>query len=147
MNEEAISALNRLIEVCRDGENGFRRAAEGLLDNQLRSLMKDFSRQREQFALELNEQVARLGGKPEDRKSVTGAVEHGWMNIKSAVAGHNDASILEECERGEDAAKKAYEDALRKNLPADMKAVVQKHYVQVKETHDRIRSLELVMHR
>ena len=49
----------------------------------------------------------------------------------------NDA----ECEKGEDAAKKAYQDALAKDLPPDVRSMVERQYQGVKENHDRVRDL------
>ena len=46
-----------------------------------------------------------------------------------------------ECERGEDAAKSAYEKALDEDLPPTIEAIVRRQYHGVKENHDRIRDL------
>ena len=35
-NQQVISVLNGLIETCKDGEQGFKTAAEGLADPQIR---------------------------------------------------------------------------------------------------------------
>jgi len=51
------------------------------------------------------------------------------------------ACSLEECERGEDAAKSAYEAALKEDLPADIRTLVERQYQGVKENHDRVRDL------
>jgi uncharacterized protein (TIGR02284 family) len=53
-------------------------------------------------------------------------------------------SLLAECERGEDAAKAAYEAALRKNLPTDVRTLVERQYQGVKANHDRVRNLRNV---
>jgi uncharacterized protein (TIGR02284 family) len=53
----------------------------------------------------------------------------------------DEYAVLTECERGEDAAKRAYEAALNEDLPADIKALVQRQYEGVKTNHDRIRDL------
>lgn len=141
-NDDVISTLNSLIETCKDGQNGFRTAAEGVKDSQLTTLFSTYSRQRAEFAAELQNEVRRLGGDPEETGSTAAAVHRGWMNIKSAVTGEDEAAIIAECERGEDSAVKSYEDALRSNLPSDLASIVQHQFTQVKEAHDRIRSLE-----
>jgi uncharacterized protein (TIGR02284 family) len=69
-------------------------------------------------------------------------LHRGWINIKSAVTGQDEGAVISECERGEDSAVRNYEDALKENLPADAKSTVQRQFAQVKEAHDRIRSLE-----
>lgn len=139
-NDEVISTLNNLVETCKDGQNGFRTAAEGIKDPNLITLFNTYSQQRAQFAAELQNEVRRLGGDPEETGSTAAVIHRGWINIKSAVTGEDEGAIISECERGEDAAVKAYEEAV--DLPADVKTLVDRQFVQVKEAHDRIRSLE-----
>lgn len=140
-NNDVISILNRLIETCKDGQEGFQTAAEGIERSDLRSLFYEFSQQRAQFAGELQSLVQTLGGDPENAGSFSGALHRGWINIKSAVMGKDEASILNECERGEDAAKNAYRDALRDSLPTYIYETVQTQYASVQQAHDRIKAL------
>jgi uncharacterized protein (TIGR02284 family) len=142
MNDKAISTLNSLIETIKDGEQGFRTAAEGLQDPQVKTQFLEYSRQRAQMARELQDEVRRLGGDPEKSGSVSGSVHRGWMNIKSVVTGKNDASIIAEAERGEDVAKGVFENALNEDLPPTTLALVRKQAAQVREVHDRVRALE-----
>lgn len=141
-NDEVISTLNNLIETCKDGQDGFRTAAEGIKNSQLTTLFNSYSQQRAQFAAELQSEVRRLGGEPEGTGSTAAVLHRGWINIKSAVTGEDEAAVISECERGEDAAVEAYEEALETDLPNDVKSIVSRQFSQVKEAHDRIRSLE-----
>ena len=142
-NDNAISVLNNLIETCKDGQNGFQTAAEGVTRSDFKSLFYEYSQQRAQFAGELQAEVRRLGGDPEQAGSVAASLHRGWINIKSAVTGKDENSILAECERGEDSAVSNYKDALADaDLPADVRSIVERQSAQVKEAHDRIRNLE-----
>jgi uncharacterized protein (TIGR02284 family) len=142
VNEAAVSTLNDLIETCKDGQNGFRTAAEGVKDSQLKSLFEEYAQQREQFAGELALEVERLGGKPQGSGSVAGAVHRGWLNIKTAVTGGKEDAIISECERGEDVAVRSYEAALKRDLPESVRTIVESQYEEIKEAHDDIRALE-----
>jgi uncharacterized protein (TIGR02284 family) len=142
-NGEMIAVLNDLIETCKDGENGFRSAAEAIKDVELKSVFESYAQQRAQFANELRTAVYRLGGNPEDSGSVSGAMHRGWLNLKSAITGGDDAAVIAECERGEDEAVKAYQEAMEKSLPREIDLIVQRQYSDVKRAHDRIRDLEL----
>ncbi len=141
-NDKAISTLNSLIEILKDGEEGFKTAAAGLTDPQTKTVFQQFSRERGQMAQELQAEVRKLGGDPEKAGSMSGSVHRGWINIKSAVTGKSDASIVAEAERGEDIAKKAFEDAGKAGLPASASAVVHQQAVRVREAHDRVRAME-----
>ena len=141
-NDNVISTLNNLIETCKDGENGFRTAADGVKNSELKTLFNTYSQQRAQFAAELQSEVRNLGGDPEETGSVAASLHRGWINIKSAVTGEDEGAVISECERGEDSAVRNYQDALTETLPANIQSIVQRQYVEVKEAHDRIRALE-----
>ncbi|MBV9210204.1 MAG: PA2169 family four-helix-bundle protein [Acidobacteria bacterium] len=141
-NDEVISTLNNLIETCKDGQEGFRTAADGVKNGDLKTLFHTYSQQRAQFAAELQNEVRRLGGDPEQTGSVAATLHRGWINIKSAVTGEDEGAVISECERGEDSAVRNYEDAIKGGLPGDVSAIVQRQYSEVQEAHDRIRALE-----
>ncbi len=140
-NDDVISTLNGLIETCKDGQDGFKTAAEGVERSDLKTTFYDLGQQRAKFAGELQTLVRDLGGDPEDSGSISASLHRGWINIKSAVTGKDDGAVLNEAERGEDAAKKAYKDALAQNLPANVKSVVQKQATDINAAHDKVRDL------
>jgi uncharacterized protein (TIGR02284 family) len=140
--KETISTLNSLIETLKDGQEGFKQAAEGVADSQLKSLFNEYSRQRSRFASELQNQVETLGeSKPEESSSSAGALHRAWINLKSAVTSGDDHAILAECERGEDSAVKEYEKAMKEDLSPSLRDIVSGQYSDVKSAHDRIRNL------
>ncbi len=139
---KGISTLNDLIETCRDGENGFRTAAAGVKDPHVKQLFDRFARQRAEMVRELQQEVRRLGGNPEQSGSTSAALHRGWMNIKSLVTGSDDSAIIAEAERGEDVAKAAYAKALKEDLPAGARTLIQSQADIVKLAHDEVRALE-----
>src|SRR5207249_10642884 len=113
IQKETISTINDLIETLKDGQEGFRQAAEAVADPKLKSLFNEYSLQRARFAGELQSQAVALGeSKPEDSGSAAGAMHRAWINLKSAIAKHDGHAILAECERGEDSAVEEYERAV-----------------------------------
>jgi uncharacterized protein (TIGR02284 family) len=143
-NEEVISVLNDLIETCKDGEQGFRTAAEGLGkegDGELRTLFNAHAQQRARFAAELSNEVLHKGGDPAKSGHVSASFHRGWMNLKAAVSANSEASIIEECESSEQSAMRNYEDALKKSLPSDMFRIIEAQYAEIKRAHSRIRGL------
>jgi len=140
--EQVISTLNSLIETCRDGQEGFKTAAEGVKNDELKKLFYFYSQQRAGFAGELQYEVRRFGGEPETAGSVTASLHRGWMDIKAAVTGGEDYSILAECERGEDSALANYRAALNADVPANVRELIERQFAEVKEAHNRIRNLD-----
>lgn len=141
-DDKAVSQLNELIETCRDGERGFREAADGARNPQIKQLFNGYADQRRSFASELSSEVRRLGGEPEQGGSVAGALHHGWMNVKEAITGKDDKQIVAEAERGEDVAVRSYQEALNADLPPPVRSTVQRQFVEVRQVHDRVRDLE-----
>ena len=135
------STLNDLIETLKDGEEGFRTSAEKVKDFSVRSQFQKFASQRARFAAELHSEVARTGGEPETSGSTSGAIHRGWIGLKSALTGNDDHSILAEAERGEDSAVKNYRDALAKDLPLDIRSLIDRQYREVLQTHNTVKAL------
>ncbi|MFN2502081.1 MAG: PA2169 family four-helix-bundle protein [Pyrinomonadaceae bacterium] len=140
-NDDVISTLNNLIETCRDGQEGFKEAAEGVERSDLKSIFYEFSQQRSEFVGVLQQLVRSLGGEPETSGSTAGAIHRGWIDIKSAVMGRDEEAILNECELGEDSAKETYLEAQKSNLPANVADIVDQQAQAVLAAHNRIRSL------
>lgn len=140
-NDDVVSVLNDLIETCEDGVKGFRDAAKAIGNPMARQVFDTRIEYIERAESDLKAVVRRLGGDPEDRGTATGAVHRGWMNLKEAVTGNDDEAILAECERGENVAVERYEDALEKDLPADIRLLVDRQYRGTIQNRDRIREL------
>ena len=140
-NDKVVSVLNNLIETCKDGELGFKTAAEGLKSADIKAKFLDYSRQRGEMVRELQAEVRRLGGDPEKSGSVSGSLHRGWLDIKSVITGKDDHAIVAEAERGEDVAKSTYESALKEILPGAAQTVVQQQAAKVRQAHDHVRDL------
>lgn len=137
---DTISTLNGLIETCRDGQEGFQEASTNISRSDLKKLFAEASTERATFVGELQREVRSLGGDPENSGSVAGALHRAWIDVKGTFTGKDDASILNECERGEDSAVATYRDALGTELPANIRNLVETQYLAVQSMHDRIRN-------
>jgi uncharacterized protein (TIGR02284 family) len=140
-NKQTIGILNDLIETCRDGQEGFKEAAENSKSPDLKTFFNERSQERARCVGELQQQVRSLGGDPENSGSTAGAMHRVWIDIKGTLTGKDDHSILNEAERGEDSAVKAFEEALNEALPANVRTVLEREYRVVKNAHDRVKQL------
>jgi uncharacterized protein (TIGR02284 family) len=138
--QEVIAILSRLQEACKEGQEGYAAAANAIRNTDLKKLFKTYSRQRGQFVDELRAELRRLGGTSE-KSAGAGSVHKGWFT-RSGSPAEDEGVVIAECERGEDRAVKAYEDALASQLPEDLQTLVKHQFLQVEESHDLIRALE-----
>jgi uncharacterized protein (TIGR02284 family) len=142
--EETIARLNALIGACKDREQGYRAAAEGAHNQDLKALLSTYERQSAEYAAELQAEVIRLGGVPAEAGSVTGWLSRGWQQLVSVVAGGDDGAVIIGCGRAEEEIRAGYEAALGELLPEEVRAVVERQCAGVTAGTDRLRALEAV---
>ena len=144
-NKESISILNDLIETSKDGEKGFHTSAEDIKRTDVKAFFMSRSAEIATAVRELQAEVRALGGDPETSSSVSGTLHRAWVDLKSTLTGKDDVAILNEVERGEDVALKAYKEALQKatekNLPATVTSLISKQLQGVQANHDKVKAL------
>ncbi len=140
--DDVVDVLNDLLENSRDGEYGFRTCAEEVDSPTLRQLFNDRSAQCRVAADELVALITSYGGKPDEGGTATGAMHRGWVHVKGAVGANSEESMLEECERGEDAAVARYRKALKEEgLPTDVRNLIERQAQGAQRNHDQIKML------
>jgi uncharacterized protein (TIGR02284 family) len=137
----AVQSLNKLIEVCLDGELGYRTAAEHINDTKLQIILSDFAIRRSQFAKELQAEVERLGGNPVGSGSMSASLHRGWIALKSVVFGGSSRAILSACETGEHAARASYEATAHWNLSGTTRLLVESQCDEVEQARVRMRQI------
>ena len=69
-------------------------------------------------------------------------MHRGWINLKAALSTNEPQSVLEEAERGEDAAVAAYRKALdTRELDSATRELLASQATEVKAAHDHVRNL------
>ena len=140
-NGDVVDVLNDLLESARDGEYGFGDCAEHAESAQLQSIFQRHARECAAAAEELEKAIRRLGGEPASGGTMAGALHRGWVSVKTALTTQDDKAVLQECERGEDAAVARYRKALGAALPADVRALVERQARGAQNNHDEVRAL------
>jgi len=142
MTDNEKKTVAKLIEVLKDGQEGFKITAEKIDDSSIKAQFMDFSEQRAKFVL----QLAPYSSSSDTSKSVdgtavkaAGAIHRGWIDVKSALGG-GDNAILNEAERGEDYAVKAFKDALEEPLSQEVSSLIQEQFLMIKSTHEKVKS-------
>ena len=139
---QTIKTLNDLIEVLKDGEQGFTTAATDVKVPDLNLVFTRYAVQRAEFAAELQARVLALGANVETSGSVAGSIHRGWINLKSALSTNEPHAVLAEAERGEDTAVASYRKALEHDeLDASTRDVIGRQYADVKAAHDHVKML------
>ncbi len=136
-------ALHHLIDICMDGERGFRAAAEAVSNPKLKALFDDLAEERGRFAAALLPHLRRLGGTADWEGTNAGALHRSWITLKAHVPGHADHAIVSEAERGEHAALNAYDEALHGMLPPTVTELIEAQQEAMHDAVDRIRAIDM----
>lgn len=139
--EDVIATLNNLIETSRDGEEGFRSSAENVDDTQLKAFFIRRSQEVGNSVRELQDMVRSLGGEPATSTTIGGALHRRWIDLKTAITSNDTVAVLNEAERGEDVALKAYREAAELDLPAQVRFVLLHQLEGAKRNHDEVKRL------
>ncbi|TFF35159.1 ferritin-like domain-containing protein [Mucilaginibacter psychrotolerans] len=143
--EKSIEVLNDLIEINNDRIDGFSRAAKDLGegDADLKAVFDKFATDSRQNVQELSAAVGQAGGELETGNTVAGTIHRAWIDVKATFSGHDRKAILDECERGEDAIKKAYRDALNEDngLSPEQASLIATQQQAINLGHDSIKAL------
>ena len=140
-----FSVISGLVEICKDGQQGFKNAADDVNDANLKKLFTEYSEQREKFMYELRELAKTFGSDLEFSGSLLGVLHRRWMDIKFGITGSNAESILKECLRGEEAAVRKYKEALKIELPEPFAKVVKNQSVEIIAAYDNLtKQLEFI---
>jgi uncharacterized protein (TIGR02284 family) len=92
---------------------------------------------------QLSSEVLKRSGKPTETTTTSGKAFRVWMDFKAALTGKNRKAILSSCEFGEDAAQSTYEDTLKESteLPTEIVELISNQKTQLREDHDRVKTL------
>lgn len=131
------TVLNSLIETCKDGERGLLHAAALVKSPALKTFFADTAGRRATFAAELLPHAQRLGGAA-TADGTTGATLHRkWMDVRSALSGHDDRAVASEAQRGHSMTVLAFKSAVEGVLPATVRDLVERGYNEVRTSHLR----------
>ena len=142
-NDTDVSVLNGLIKTTLDSMKGYEDAAKDAESTQYATMFADFARDRAKVATDLQNQVRSLGGEPELDSSMLAAAHRTFMDLKQAITGKDDKTIIQEVERGEDHIKAKFEDAMKdRDLTPATQAAITEAFALVREGHDKMSALK-----
>lgn len=142
INQKAIERLNHLIAIANDGKYGYENAAQDINDVTLQQMFRQYSLERVRYVEELKREVSKSGGSPDKGGGPLGALHRTWMDIKSTITSGGREAILKTCITGEEAAIKAYTEAMEdENITGNTKPIISHQLSGIQFALNSIRSL------
>jgi len=144
-NEKTYEVVNDLIQINNDRIEGYEKAAKETAseDSDLRSLFLSMASESRRYVSELTQHVAQVGKEPAEGTTGRGKIYRVWMDVKATFSGKDRKAILASCEYGEDAAQKAYDQALATDaeLPTEIRQLITDQKSSLRKSHDKIKRM------
>lgn len=140
-HDNTIKQLNHLAHVNKEAEAALRNAGETVKNSELETLFGGIAKQHLKFAADLQQEIRRLKGNPEDTATPGGALQRAWMDLKAALASHTAASLFKSCATGEQAVESAYLDAIEENPSGQTHTLIEKQHEQIQGFRSRLERL------
>jgi uncharacterized protein (TIGR02284 family) len=138
--KEVEETLRLVIDNLIDGQEGFQKLGDEIKDETLKRYFLAESLKRAQFRGDLETILHQEGVHDIKEKGTAAAVVYrAWSSLKTAFGGGEHA-LLETAEQAEDEARKAYEDALTRELPLPVRQLLVSQATHIEESHDYVKA-------
>ena len=130
-----IETLNDLVLINNDRVEGYQKAIEELKpeDADLKFVFQERIDQSRSFHTELVAEIAKTGREIEQGTKLSGKIYRAWMDVKAFFSGADRKAILDNCEDGEDAALRAYNEALEcEELTPEQRTIIIRQQASIK---------------
>lgn len=143
--EKTIAVLNDLLQITNDRIEGFSKVEKKVWDT-YSGLKADYDNMvsaSQEMKSELVGLITERGGLPENNTTTAGAIHRAWIDVKNSFSGNKDEATLENVLFGEDAAIKAYQNALDSGeLCTESSRKVQDQLHHLKASYNKFENIE-----
>lgn len=126
LRDERQMSVNAVEKLCFETADHYDAAASSLGEDHLSRVFTSLAEERRRLAAELAVQIRALDDLPQQPDPDREAISHMLSGIKALLSGDVRASLVADCERGEESLASAVHAALRQDLPEDMRDVLRR---------------------
>lgn len=139
------AAINNLIMKNNDIHQKYLDLAFETKIITLRGLLRKLAEKRRIFSMQLAVGLKDfdISSEVDYDGSLMGALERGWLNLKTSVSMETDESLLAECVRAETATLEEYENTIKQEgLSEKLVTVLQQHMEETEASLRKLHSIE-----
>jgi uncharacterized protein (TIGR02284 family) len=134
--------INRLVRYYFDAKEDYRLAAKRAMDPKVRDELQGVVDRREQFQVQLQQEVTRQGIEMSDNGTVGADFKRDWERVRGSIAGHGYESALGLAAKSEKHAIDTIEQLQQGTLPPTISAMIGRHLVEIRAAYDRLNTLK-----
>jgi len=136
--DKTAGTLNRLIAVCRDGEELYGYAAEKVRRPQLQELLRETAGLHREIADALRPHVSGAGASPAEGGTLAGKLRQLKGGLKATLTSDTEAALVPELAETEQTVVQAFEGALADPMAPAARTLVADRLEVLKATQSRI---------
>ena len=139
--KETEEVLKTVVHILVDSQKGFQDIGDHINDPALKKFFLAESLKRAQFRGDLEDVLVKEGVWDAFKEGGTtaGTLHRKWGDLKAHLSS-SDHTLLETAEQGEDVAKKAYKEALEKNLTTPVRQLLSEQAAHIQTSHDYVKA-------
>jgi len=147
-NTDILRILDHLILINNDRIDGYEKARQQCQQKypDLQILFDEMIELSFENKKELEDAVENSGGELSINTTIAGKIHRVWMDIDAVLSGFDKHALLANCEAGENAAMKAYHDAMSENFPSPVCDMIQVQQQRLISAYNKIKYLRIDKH-
>ena len=136
------SNLKDLIELLNDGEKFYDEAATKVKTPAYADLFRRMARQKQAIASDLSARLAAYGETAPQGGTMLGSLRKFYTDMRASMMKDNESVYVSQLEQTEDRILEAFRDDLTQSEDMELRRIAERHYPDLKRTHDEMRDLK-----
>ncbi len=136
------SNLKDLIELLNDGEKFYIEAATKVKIPAYANLFQRMAQQKQAIASDLSARLASHGETAPEGGTMLGSLRKFYADVRASMSSDAESIYVAQLEQTEDRILEAFRDELTQSEDMELRRIAERHYPDVKRTHDEMRDLK-----
>lgn len=136
------SNLKDLIELLNDGEKFYSEAATKVKVPAYANLFQRMAQQKQAIASDLSARLASHGETAPQGGTMLGSLRKFYADVRASMTKDSESVYVAQLEQTEDRILEAFRDDLTQSDDMELRRIAERHYPDLKRTHDEMRDLK-----
>jgi len=136
------SNLKDLIELLNDGEKFYSEAATKVKIPAYANLFQRMAQQKQAIASDLSARLASHGETAPEGGTLLGSMRKFYADVRASMSSDAESIYVAQLEQTEDRILEAFRDELTQSEDMELRRIAERHYPDLKRTHDEMRDLK-----
>jgi uncharacterized protein (TIGR02284 family) len=136
------SNLKDLVELLNDGEKFYVEAAGKVKIPAYANLFQRMASQKRAIANDLAARLAAMGESAPEGGTMLGSLRKFYTDVRASMSKDSETVYVAQLEQTEDRILEAFRDDLTQSDDLELRRIAERHYPDLKRTHDEMRDLK-----